>query len=143
MAGERGGTGETDGVLGDRVRGARVSCRRATRRGPRDTDSPACRTRGVVAQGLGTIYARHRQKRQCQNSDHTTHEAADSVARRARARTFAFFARDWTGDERTLPRVSPAQASLRDVNVHMVAISRTAPLRDLSALDEHTAAFDL
>jgi hypothetical protein len=74
---------------------------------------------------------------------HYTRGCADSVARRARARTFAFFARDWTGDERTLPRVSPAQASLRDVNVHMVAISRTAPLRDLSALDEHTAAFDL
>ena len=98
---------------------------------------------GCVGNDIVDIYARHRQKRQCQNSDHTTHEAADSVARRARARTFAFFARDWTGDERTLPRVSPAQASLRDVNVHMVAISRTAPLRDLSALDEHTAAFDL
>ena len=40
-------------------------------------------------------------------------------------------------------RARPTHASLRDVNVHMVAISRTASLCDLEALDEHTAALDL
>jgi hypothetical protein len=141
VAGERGGRRTEFSEIELEARASRVVGRRGGVRGIRI--APRVARGGSSRRGWRTIYARHRQKRQCQNSDHTTREAADSVARRARARTFAFFARDWTGDERTLPRVSPAQASLRDVNVHMVAISRTAPLRDLSALDEHTAAFDL
>jgi len=40
-------------------------------------------------------------------------------------------------------RARPTHASLRDVNMHMVAIPRATPLRDLEALDEDTAALDL
>lgn len=40
-------------------------------------------------------------------------------------------------------RARPTHASLRDVNMHMVAIPRAAPLRDLEPLDEHTAPLDL
>ena len=74
---------------------------------------------------------------------HYTRGCRQCCAARASAHICLFRERLDGRREDITPGQPPAQASLRDVNVHMVAISRTAPLRDLSALDEHTAAFDL